>query len=266
MPLTRAIVRAPAATFADGLTTSGLGKPSFALAQDQHARYCEALERCGLTLTRLPADERYPDSTFVEDTAILTARGAIVCRPGAESRRGEVAEIRAALPTIVGEIEAPGTVDGGDVCDAGNRFLIGLSSRTNEQGARQLATILSELGYESQALDLRDHPQLLHLKSGLAALDDGRLIAVSALGGRPELGRREIIPVGSDEAYAANCICVNGRVLIASGFPRLREVTGRAGLRRPHARDVGVPEDGRRLELPVSPIMTLSASTTASSR
>ena len=197
----------------------GTGKPSFALAQAQHARYCEALERCGLTLTRLPADERYPDSTFVEDTAILTARGAIVCRPGAESRRGEVAEIRAALPTIVGEIEAPGTVDGGDVCDAGNRFLIGLSSRTNEQGARQLATILSELGYESQALDLRDHPQLLHLKSGLAALDDGRLIAVSALGGRPELGRREIIPVGSDEAYAANCICVNGRVLIASGFP-----------------------------------------------
>ena len=221
MPLTRAIVRPPGETFAQGLTTSGLGKPSFTLAQAQHARYCEVLEQCGLTLTRLPADESYPDSTFVEDTAILTGRGSIVCRPGAESRRGEVVSIRAALPSIMGEIEAPGTVDGGDVCDAGDRFLIGLSSRTNDIGARQLAAILSGLGYESLVLDLRDHPQLLHLKSGLAALDDGRLIAVAALGGYAGLRRREIIPVGSDEAYAANCICVNGRVLIASGFPNL---------------------------------------------
>jgi dimethylargininase len=222
--LTRAIVRSPAKSFSDGLTTSNLGKPSFALAQVQHERYCEALERCGLTLTRLPADERYPDSTFVEDTAVLVARGAIVCRPGAASRQGEVALMRAALPETLGEIEAPGTVDGGDVCDANGRVLIGLSSRTNEEGARQLAAILSNLGYESSTLDLRGHLGLLHLKSGLAALDDGRLVAVAALADRAELNGREIIPVADDEAYAANCISINGRVLIASGFPSLERL------------------------------------------
>lgn len=221
MPFTRAIVRLPSSTFADGLTTSKLGKPSLAEARAQHERYGEALERCGLALTRLPADERFPDSTFVEDTAILTPRGTIACRPGAESRRGEVAAIRGSLPHIVGTIEAPGTVDGGDICDAGGRFLIGLSSRTNDEGARQLAAILSQLGYESTVIDLRGEPALLHLKSGLAALDDGRLVAVPALAGRPELRGREIVRVPDDEAYAANSICINGRVSVASGFPQL---------------------------------------------
>ena len=224
MRLTRAIVRPPAKSFADGLTTSNLGKPSFKLARDQHDRYCEALERCGLTLTCLPADDRFPDSTFVEDTAILVARGAIVCRPGAASRQGEVAFIRPALPATLGEIQPPGTVDGGDVCDANGLFLIGLSSRTNEEGARQLAAVLAEHGYESSTVDLRGNAELLHLKSGLAALDDGRLVAVAALADRAELRGREIIPVADDEAYAANCICINGRVLIASGFPRLERL------------------------------------------
>jgi len=219
--LTRAIVKLPSSTFADGLTTSELGAPSLTLARTQHERYCEALEGCGLALTRLPADERYPDSTFVEDTAILTARGTIACRPGAESRQGEVAAIRGALPHVVGAIEAPGAVDGGDICDAGGHFLIGLSSRTNDEGARQLAEILSELGYGSTTVDLRGEPALLHLKSGLAALDDGHLVAVDALAAKAELRGREIVRVADDEAYAANCICINGRVLIASGFPRL---------------------------------------------
>src|SRR5438477_1688381 len=88
--LKRAIVRPPAANFAEGLTSVDLGKPVFAKALEQHARYCDALEQCGLTLTRLPSNGGYPDSTFVEDTAILTSRCAIVTRPGAASRMGEV--------------------------------------------------------------------------------------------------------------------------------------------------------------------------------
>lgn len=223
MPFTRAIVRPPSASYAGGLTTSNLGKPSLALAQAQHERYCETLATCGLELTCLPADDRFPDSTFVEDTAILTPRGAVVCRPGASSRRGEVATIRGALGGIVGTIEEPGTVDGGDVCFASGRFFIGLSSRTDPEGARQLSGILAKQGYESSTIDLRGEPQLLHLKSGMAALDDGKLIAVAALADREELAGREIVRVSEDEAYAANCIAVNGRVLIASGFPRLAQ-------------------------------------------
>src|SRR6266700_5774945 len=101
---TRAIVRPPSASFSQGLTTSGLGKPDLGKALDQHVHYCAALERCGLTLTRLPADAAHPDSTFVEDTAILTARCAVLTHPGAPSRAGEVANIAAALPGFYSSI------------------------------------------------------------------------------------------------------------------------------------------------------------------
>src|SRR5262245_52981955 len=123
MKLTRALVRRPSPNFADGLTRAELGSPSVALAKAQHERYCEALERCGVKVTCLSADAHYPDGTFVEDTAIVTPRGAIITRPGAESRRGEVPSVREALVDLVpslGTIEAPGTVDGGDVCAVGD--------------------------------------------------------------------------------------------------------------------------------------------------
>jgi len=221
---TRAVVRRPSPNFSDGLTRSELGPPSFALAKAQHDRYCEELSRCDLQVTRLAIDPKHPDATFVEDTAVITPRGAIVMRPGAESRRGEVASVREALidlAPVVGEIDAPGTVDGGDICDAGDRFLIGLSERTNEEGARQLGAILERLGYESVTVDVRGDPTLLHLKSGLASLDGGRLVAVESIAGRPELAGFEVIRVSAVEAYAANCVCINGRVLIARGFPVL---------------------------------------------
>jgi len=221
---TRAVVRRPSPNFASGLTRSELGPPSFALAKAQHDRYCEELSRCDLQLTRLATDPKHPDATFVEDTAIITPRGAIVMRPGAESRRGEVASVQEALidlAPIVGEIDAPGTVDGGDVCDAGHRFLIGLSERTNEEGARQLGAILERLGYEAVTVDVRGDPTLLHLKSGLGSLDDGRLVAVESIAGKAELSGFEVIRVSAAEAYAANCVCINGRVLIARGFPVL---------------------------------------------
>ena len=94
---TRAIVRPPSANFADGLTSVDLGKPNFELALEQHEAYCRALAACGLSLIRLEADERYPDSTFVEDTAVLTARGAVITQPGAASRLGEIDDVEPVL-------------------------------------------------------------------------------------------------------------------------------------------------------------------------
>ena len=224
MRTSRALVRRPSQNFADGLTRSDLGSPSITLAKAQHDRYCEELQRCGLRVTCLSADAHFPDGTFVEDTAIITPRGAIFTRPGAESRRGEVSSIREALVDLVpalGVVEADGAVDGGDVCAIEDRFLIGISARTNEEGARQLAAMLESQGYESTTLDLRGLPDLLHLKSGLAALDDGRLVAVAALADRDELRGYPTVRVDDRESYAANCVCVNGRVLIARGFPLL---------------------------------------------
>src|SRR6266849_8401024 len=108
---TKAIVRPPAANFSEGLTTAGLGAPNYERALEQHDAYCVALEQCGLTLTRLESDPNYPDSTFVEDTAILTERGAVLARPGAPSRAGEVASMRDVLATLYSSlraIQAPG--------------------------------------------------------------------------------------------------------------------------------------------------------------
>jgi dimethylargininase len=223
---TRAIVRPPSANFADGLTSVELGEPIFELALEQHQAYCAALERSGLTLTRLAPDDRHPDATFVEDTALLTPRGAVIMRPGAASRLGETEEIEQVLRREFSDlklIQQPGTVDAGDVCQAGNHFFIGISQRTNETGARQLASFLAGFGYAAALIDIRSLSKILHLKSGLAYLPPNRLVVIDELREQEEFSGYELIRVSAAEAYAANCLPINGRVLIASGFPRFQQ-------------------------------------------
>lgn len=235
---TRAIVRPPASNFAEGLTTADLGAPDYQRALRQHETYCAALERCGLTLTKLKPDPHYPDSTFVEDVAILfgaqrdapkseEARPlpqAVLTRPGAPSRAGEVASIRKVLVESFpshSEIHSPGTLDGGDVCEAGNHFFIGISERTNEAGAQQLAELVARFSYTSSFIDIRDLKSILHLKSGIAFLGDNRLAIIDALANRPESRGYDLVRVDSDEEYAANCVRINDRVLVAAGYPML---------------------------------------------
>ncbi len=235
----QAIVRPPAANFAEGLTTAQLGRPNFARALRQHAAYCEALEACGLTLTRLGADERFPDSTFVEDTALMlgpskssTANcdAAILTRPGAASRAGEVESIAEVLSesfpqTRRHSIQEPGTLDGGDVCEAGHEtergarchFFIGVSERTNEAGAQQLAELVASYGCTSTLVDIRGMPNILHLKSGLAYLGDNRLVVIDTLRDHEAFRGFDLVDVSASEAYAANCVRVNDHVLVAAG-------------------------------------------------
>jgi dimethylargininase len=227
-----AIVRPPGANFADGLTTAQLGAPDADLAQRQHESYCRALEECALELIRLPADPSYPDSTFVEDTAVLTSRSAILTCPGAPSRLGEVAEIGNALQkfySLVHKIEPPGTVDGGDICDAGSHYFIGISQRTNEEGARQLARFLAADGLTSSTVDIRGVRSLLHLKSGITHLDRNNLVVMEELTGREEFSGYDRIVVSHDESYACNCVLVNDRVLVPAGFPRIQSELVRNG-------------------------------------
>jgi dimethylargininase len=223
--LTKAIVREPCRNFSDGQTSVDLGKPDYALALKQHETYCHALESCGLQLIRLPPDELYPDSTFVEDAAIVTERGAIITRPGTPSRLGETDEIGRELRKHYSELSAivaPGTVDGGDVCEAGDHFFIGISRRTNEAGATQLARKLDWLGYTSSLIDIRGLGNILHLKSGMAYLDANRLVVVDALSKRKEFSSYELVHVNSFEEYAANCVFIGNRILVADGFPGLK--------------------------------------------
>jgi dimethylargininase len=223
MQFSHAIVRPPGSTFAAGITSSGLGPPDLALALEQHEAYCRTLEGLGLALVRLPADPKFPDSTFVEDAAIVTSRGAILTRPGAPSRAGEVTALGAALGRWFPDLDritAPGTVDGGDVCEAGEHFFIRVGERTNAEGARQLAAWLAGHGFGSSVVDLRQVPGLLHLKTGISWLGGRRLLTWGEVAGHEALEGWDVVRVPDGEEYAANCIMVNDTLLVARGFPR----------------------------------------------
>jgi len=232
MPYKHAIVRPPNTNFAQGLTTTSLGEPNLKTALDQHAVYCAALARCGLTLTRLEPESQYPDSTFVEDTAIVTERSAILTRPGAISRREEVSSIEQVLNQfypVLNAIHSPGTLDGGDICAVGDHFFIGISARTNEDGAQQLTRFLEQDGFSSSFVDIRGMESLLHLKSGIAYLGEDRLVLVATLEKHDAFQDYEIIKVDPDENYAANCVRVNDYVLMAAGYPKLEAAISSLG-------------------------------------
>ena len=223
---TRAIVRIPGSNFADGLTTVDLGVPHLDQVLEQHAHYCDALRECGLELTILEQDLDHPDSTFVEDTAILTPHAAILCRPGAPSREGEVAATRPMIERFYNRIltiDSPGTVDGGDICEAEDHFFIGVSLRTNEEGARQLAAHLNTLGHTASTIDIRHMNTILHLKSGISYIGDNTLVVMDEMAGNPQFARFNLLRVSAAEGYAANCVQVNHWILVAQGFPHLAD-------------------------------------------
>ncbi|HEU0226077.1 MAG TPA: arginine deiminase-related protein [Steroidobacteraceae bacterium] len=232
MYFTKALLRPPPPTFAQGLTMAHEGTPDYANALAQHQAYTVALERCGVAISVLPAEPGYPDSCFVEDVAVLTPRGGIITRPGAQSRKGEVETVAAALrvhyPDLV-RIMPPGTLDGGDICDAGGHFLIGLSARTNDEGARQLAAWLADLGYSSSTIDIRGVRGLLHLKTGLSYIGDGRVLLTSEIPTGDALAPFEQLVVPDHERYAANCVRVNDCILIAAGYPQVAAMLDRDG-------------------------------------
>ncbi len=228
----KAIVRKPSINFNEGITAADLGAPEFALALTQHSAYCQALQQCGLTLTELPPDPRFPDSTFVEDTAVLNERCAILTHPGAPSRKGEVDAIHPAIEQHyerIFRIEPPGTLDGGDICDADGHFFIGISRRTNEEGGRQLAEILASEGFTSTLIDIRQSPDILHLKSGISYLGEGNLLLIDALHNHPAFSAYQRIQTPKEEAYATNSLRVNDFVLVPAGFPGVGNLVSKLG-------------------------------------
>jgi len=218
-----AFVRLPCRNMIHGLSTAGLGRPDFPKSLEQHTAYADALRACGLAVTILAADDAFPDSVFIEDTAVLSEKVAVITRPGASSRRGEERSVAEALRSHYPGLEAicvPVTLDGGDVFKAGDHFFIGISARTNKAGARQLAAILQAHGYAATAVPLR---AVLHLKTGVAYLENNRLLACGEFLYHPLLSAFEIIPVPKAETYAANSVWINGRVLVPAGFPQTKK-------------------------------------------
>lgn len=226
---TKAIVRTPGRSMIAGLTEGNLGTPNYEQALLQHRQYIAALESCGLEVLVLDAEEAYPDSTFVEDVAVLTADCAVITRPAAVSRRGETGCIRPTLERLyrsIEEIKAPGTLDGGDVMQIGSHFYIGLSARTNRAGAEQLTAILNGCGMTASTVPVT---ACLHLKTGVTSAGGQTLLATGEFASRLEFSRFKVLPVAGAESGAANCIEINGRLLMPAGFPQMKQQLSAAG-------------------------------------
>ncbi len=225
----RAVVRIPGPDAGDGLTTARIGRPDIPTLLAQHAAYVEALRSLGLEVTVLPPLPGCPDAYFVEDPAVVTPEVAVITRPGAASRRGETASIEAALARHLplARIEPPGTLEGGDVLRIGKRVFVGLSDRTNQDGARQLIRILEWHGYEGVEVPVAAG---LHLKSSLNALDEETIVRAAGFAPlEPFSGYRGIV-LDPEDAYAANTLAVNGTLLVPAGFPGARRKIASLGL------------------------------------
>lgn len=218
----KAILRKPCKNLVNGLTTANLGKPDFQLALKQHREYFEALKECGLEVTVLDADEDYPDSTFVEDTALLTPNVAIITNPGADSRREEINEMSKVIESLFSNVEYikdSGRLEAGDVMMVGNHFYIGLSERTNQEGADQLISILERYSHTGSKVALDN---ILHLKSGVSYLENNNLLITIAFTGRFEFNKFNQIVIDDDESYSANSLWINDKVLVPKGFPNTK--------------------------------------------
>jgi len=226
---TKAIVRLPASSIRDGITSADLGKPDYTLALKQHSYYTETLKKLGLAVEVLPPDELFPDSTFIEDVALCTKALAVITNPGAGSRNGETAIMKQVLSAYFNTIEkiiSPGTVEAGDIMMADDQFFIGVSGRTNNEGADQMIQILKNHGFSGSKVILN---KMLHLKSGVSYLENNIMLVCGEFIDNMAFKEYDRIVVDEDESYAANSLWINGKVLVPEGFSGTREKIEKAG-------------------------------------
>jgi dimethylargininase len=218
------IVRRPGKSVVEGQTTSDIGVPVFEKAYKQHEKYIEACRACGVEVKVMEADEEYPDACFVEDPAVVTDRMAIVTNPGVDTRQGEEIKVKEALSEFFDNfdnIQSPGHLEGGDVMQIEDHFYIGLSKRTNEEGARQFIEIVEKHGYTGSVVPLKE---MFHLKSGVNYIGDNRVLVAGEFITHPDFEKFEKILVPEDEMYAANCVRINDHIIMPAGFPKLQKI------------------------------------------
>jgi dimethylargininase len=193
-------------------------------AQAQHGRYESCLAGLGCELHRLPAEPELPDSVFVEDTAVVLDELAIITRPGAASRRPETESIAQALRPFrrLALIQAPGTLDGGDVLRVGRVLYVGLSGRSNQAGIEQMRRLVEPFGYRVEGVPVAG---CLHLKSAVTQVAEGALlINRDWVDGRtfgPDSSLK-LIDVDAAEPHAANALLVGGKIVYPVAYPRTR--------------------------------------------
>lgn len=198
-------------------------------ARSQHEEYERALGQAGCVVERLDAPPEMPDSVFIEDVAVVFDELAVITRPGALSRRAETVAVAAALARYrrLHAIEAPATLDGGDVLVAGHRVFVGRSARTNQAAIAQLRSVLGPLGYTVCDVEVRG---CLHLKSAVTAVDDDLLLVNPKWIDPARLPGFSIIEIDSREPTAANALRVGDRIIYPAACPRTAERLVQRGL------------------------------------
>ncbi|WP_320171443.1 arginine deiminase family protein [Maridesulfovibrio sp.] len=230
----KAIVRTPSRSMGRGITEAGLGCPNMDMALAQHKNYTNYLKNAGIHVTELAPVEEYPDSVFVEDTAVMIpfsgGTAVFLTCPGAAPRRGEVEAISAAVSAYTEEtirMEGDGLMEGGDVLLMGRTFYVGIDTRTNRSGYEQFASAAKRFGLTAVPVPFdRGMP---HLKTELSALDAETLIMSRRFAEREEFAgfRKIIIPEG--ESYSANCLYLGEKLLAPAGFPATAEMLDKNG-------------------------------------
>lgn len=227
---THAIVRTPPSSAVLGLRANDVGNPDVVALKQHHMAYVSALEAVGVHVTVLPALEEFPDSLFVEDTALCLPRGAVILRPGAPTRRGEAMAMADAVkefyPTAVG-LPGVGTLEGGDILAMENEILIGISNRSTSEGIAALAEVASPWGY--QVREVTTPAGVLHFKSDCSLLDETTVLSTRRLSASGCFDGYTVIDVAEGEEPAANSIRVNDFVFMPEGFPHTSQAVRDGG-------------------------------------
>lgn len=191
----------------------------YSRAVKQHSQYQQLLRNLGVEVIELPSDEHCPDCCFLEDTALVLDEVAVLTRPGSEARRREVGGVAPAIMKLrdVVRIDAPGTLEAGDVLRLNRKLFVGISTRTNQQGTEMLRAAIQAYGYEVVGIPLKG---ALHLKSVCTALDDHTVLADTRYFDPSEFSKYKLIEVPAEESMAANVLRINGVVCMHAGFHR----------------------------------------------
>ena len=225
-----AITRRPAASITNGLRAQDIGTPDLEKMLAAHAHYVATLKETGAEVIELDPLDAFPDAVFVEDTALCLPQGAVLMRPGAPSRMGEVAEMAPTLRSVyedVREIKGPGHIEGGDILVTGREVLVGRSDRTDAEGVEELRKIVTEWGHSLR--EVFTPPGVLHFKTDCSLLDAETILSTERLDVSGCFEGYRVVHVAEGEEAAANSIRFNQYVLCPAGFPKTAEKLDKAG-------------------------------------
>ncbi len=225
----RAITRKPSASIVDGLRAADIGTPDLAQMLKDHAHYVAVLRETGADVLELPALEDFPDAVFVEDTALCLHEGAILMRPGAQTRSGEVAEMAPALRGFYDQVLAieTGFIEGGDILTTAKEILVGRSARTDARGVAELIRLVAPWGYSVREVFTPEG--VLHFKTDCSLLDGDTILATKRLDASGCFDGYNVIHTADGEEAAANAIRYNQFVIMAADFPKTADKLRTAG-------------------------------------